>query len=101
MRTRRQCLLAGLTVAWAGLILACGGMDPAASSSNPVTRANYNKIKNDMTLAEVTAILGPGTENAQVPGAYVMTWQSDSLLQPTIISITFQNDRVQSKAITP
>ena len=52
-----------------------------------------------MTLAEAQKILGPGKEAAQAQGIQVVTWQSDDLLSPTIISITFQNNSVQAKAI--
>lgn len=67
------------------------------------SRANYNKIKIGMSLGEVQAILGPGEENARGPGVLIATWQSEAgLLElPTIITITFQNGRVESKAIAP
>ncbi len=64
------------------------------------TRANYNKIQNGMSLAEVQAILGPGRESASGPGVQVVTWQSDGLFT-TIISVTFQNNQAQAKAIAP
>ena len=63
------------------------------------SRANYNKIQNGMSLAEAQQILGPGKEAAQAPGIQVVTWQSDDLLSTTIISITFENNQVQAKAI--
>ena len=62
------------------------------------TRANYNKITNGMTIAEVQAILGSGKEAASGEGILIATWQSDGFAT-TIISITFQNNRVTSKAI--
>lgn len=68
-----------------------------------VSRANYDKIKSGMSLADVQAILGPGKENARGEGFLIATWQSKAgfLEMPTIISITFQNGRVESKAIAP
>ena len=65
------------------------------------TRANYNRIRQGMTIDEVQAILGPGKESASAPGVLIATWQSDELLNTTIISITFQDGRVQAKAIVP
>jgi hypothetical protein len=65
------------------------------------TRANYNKIKTGMTVDEVWAILGPGKENARGHGVLIATWQStpDFPQEPTIITITFSGDGVESKAI--
>ncbi len=65
-----------------------------------VTRAKYNEVKVGMTVDEVQAILGPGKENASGPGVLIATWQSGGI-NNTVISVTFQNGRVQSKAIAP
>ncbi len=67
------------------------------------SRANYDKIKLGMSLAEVQAILGPGKENARGEGVLIATWQSEAgfLEMPTVITITFQNGRVVNKAIAP
>ena len=56
-----------------------------------------------MSLREVQDILGPGKENARGPGVLVATWQSKAgfLEVPTVITIIFQNNRVDSKAIAP
>jgi hypothetical protein len=72
----------------------------AAIPAEP-TRANYDRVKVGMSIEKVQAILGPGKEAARSPGFLVATWQRDNgLLQPrTIISVTFQNGRMLSKAI--
>jgi hypothetical protein len=56
-----------------------------------------------MSLSEVEKILGPGQENASGEGVGVATWQSRAgfLQQPTVICITFLNNRVTAKAIAP
>ncbi len=66
-----------------------------------VTRANYGKVVQGMSLAEAQDILGPGKEAAQSGGIQVVTWQSTPglLEQVTIISATFQNNRLVSKSI--
>jgi hypothetical protein len=58
------------------------------------SRANDNKIRLRMSLAEVQAVLGPGKESASAPGIQTVTWQSDELFEPTIISVTVENNRV-------
>lgn len=73
---------------------------------------NYNKVTNGMTLQEVEAILGPGTEQAStgvsvpgqsvagvtVPGVSVsgktMTWKKGSKM----ITVSLVNDKVVGKA---
>ena len=66
-----------------------------------ITRANYHKIADGMTLAEAQQILGPGKEDARSGGLQIVTWQSvpAAFQQPTIITITFQNNRVKAKAV--
>lgn len=93
----------------------------AGCGGSKVTKANYEKIKDGMTLAEIEGILGKGTEQASsntggavaVPGASVggvsvpgqtvnmpkmsakvMVWQDGT----KIISITFVNDKMMAKA---
>lgn len=77
------------------------GARKAKLASRGVNRTNYNKIRNGMSLDEVQDILGPGKEVARAPGVLVVTWESkpEFLQQPTIISITFENNRVEAKAI--
>jgi hypothetical protein len=72
------------------------------SNGGKVTKANYDKVKDGMTISEVERILGKGTEqassntgggNLQMSGK-VMIWQ-DGMKS---ISITFVNDKVMVKA---
>lgn len=83
-------------VAVLGLILlavsGCGGK---------VSKSNYDKIETGMTLSQVEAILGTGTEKAGVAGAVgnltgsgkVMTWGDEK----KSITVTFANDKVVAK----
>lgn len=64
-----------------------------------VTRVNYNRIVIGMSYAEVRAILGNGKENARSNGFAILTWRSDDVFSATVISITFENGSVASKAI--
>lgn len=69
-----------------------------------VTKENYDKIQTGMTLSEVEAILGKGTEKAGVGGAVgnlvasgkVISWGDDK----KGITITFANDKVITKMAT-
>ncbi len=72
------------------------------SGCSKVTRSNYDKIENGMTVSQVENILGTGTEKAGIGGAIgnlagsgkVMTWGDDK----KSITITFVNDKVVAKA---
>ena len=70
-----------------------------------MNKENYSKIENGMTVSEVKSILGEGESNASSSvdlGSYgsmnteVITWQSGL----SVISITFSNGKVMSKAQT-
>ncbi len=75
-----------------------------AGCADKVTQDNYDQIKTGMTLAEVQAILGSGTEQVSGSGALgsiggsakVYKWESDG----KVISITFANDKVKLKTQT-
>lgn len=72
----------------------------AAEAAKPrIRRENYNKIKNGMSIEEVEAILGFGTENARSPGFVIVTWERREALKHVIITGTFQNGQLASKAI--
>ncbi|HBJ38639.1 MAG TPA: hypothetical protein DDZ51_28595 [Planctomycetaceae bacterium] len=85
-------LLICLALLFFGLI----GCGPA------INKSNYERIESDMTLSEVQAILGKGTEqgssDAKFGGlsmsAKIMVWQADN----QIITISFLNDKVNAKA---
>jgi len=94
----------------------------AAACGGKVNQANYARINNGMTAAEVEAILGPGTEQASsavsvpampnMPGmpaatgtpavgapgttvsTRVLTWREGG----RVITVTLMNDKVVSKA---
>jgi len=53
-------------LAKAVVVLVVGLGVPACAGGGPITQANFDKITPGMTLAEVEAILGPGTETAGV-----------------------------------
>lgn len=77
-----------LCVAVLSLLVACG---------SKVTPANLDKIQNDMTPAQVTAILGKPTE---VKTSGFMGLTSTTYLYKkgnTEVTITFVNDKVMAK----
>jgi hypothetical protein len=81
-------------------LVGCGG--------SKVSKVNYDKIKDGMTVAEVEGILGKGEEQASVsvPGASAggvsvpgmsgknYVWKDGT----KVITITFLNDKVSAKA---
>lgn len=85
-------LLAGLLMA--SLIVGCG--------KPGVSKSNYDKIEDGMSLAEVEKILGPGEKGASVAGtigelvgqgaAYV--WEEGDKK----ITVVFKDDKVVSKS---
>ncbi len=87
-------LLASLVVLGllASVLTGCG---------SKVSESNYEKIKTDMTRAEVEAILGEGTETsgggASIGGisasGTVVTWKDGE----KSITVTFANDKVVMK----
>ncbi len=77
-----------LCVAALSLLVACG---------SKVTPANLDKVQNDMTPAQVTAILGKPTE---VKTSGFMGLTSTTYLYKkgnTEVTITFVNDKVMAK----
>jgi uncharacterized protein YceK len=82
-------LVAGLTCV---LVAGCG---------SKVSKTNYDKINNGMTVAEVEGIMGKGAEEAagagaigNLPGsAKVMSWKDGD----KTITVTFVNDKVTAK----
>jgi hypothetical protein len=67
-----------------------------------IAKSNYDRIETDMTLSEVEAILGKGTEQGSSDASFGglsmaaknMVWQNDD----QIITISFNNDKVKAKA---
>jgi len=82
------------------LLIASLGMVTVIGCSK-VSKSNYDKIKDGMTLDEVQSILGKGTEKGGVAGAIgdiagsgkVLVWEEGD----KNITITFANDKVVKK----
>ena len=91
-RTMTWIILAGLTVSLVG----CGG--------SRISRANYDKITNGMTLEQVQGILGSPGEKASADvklpgveirvGAEVYTWRDDGRK----ITVVFDDGKVSAKS---
>jgi hypothetical protein len=81
--------------------MSCMGM--LGSPGSKVSRANYGRIQDGMTIAQVESILGPGRENIRGYGMYVATWESgsSSFGNYLVISVSFQDGRVVGKACLP
>lgn len=85
-----------LLLCFALLFVGLSGCGPA------ITKSNYDRIETDMTLSEVEAILGKGTEQGSSDASFGglsmtaknMVWQNDD----QIITISFFNDKVKAKA---
>lgn len=93
MRTNRIALVCLILVGLGSLALAgCG---------SKVTKSNFDQIKTGMTLAEVEAILGKGTESTGAAGAIgdlagsakSVTWKDGD----KSITVNFVNDKVALK----
>jgi hypothetical protein len=69
--------------------------DPPQKAWTPVTRENYNKIKNGMTVQQVQEILGFGKEDSRSGPFLTLSWQHAN----TIVVITFQDGQVTAKSI--
>jgi uncharacterized lipoprotein YehR (DUF1307 family) len=86
------CLALGLTLALSG----CGG-----GSSLTLTEDNYNKIQNDMSEADVKAILGEPTSQDSKPipivGGEETTYIYSNTQNGNEVTIVFKNDKEQSK----
>lgn len=78
------------------LLTSCG--------DNKITKENYDKIENGMTLEEVEKILGKGEANAETSTdlssvgmgkvtASVYSWQDGS----NVITMTFSNNKLEAK----
>jgi hypothetical protein len=78
---------------WAG-----GGRKEQPGPKRGVSRANYDRVQEGMSLAEVEEILGPGRETASAGDVRVLTWEAGALAFRAI-SITFENDLVTGKVI--
>ena len=69
-----------------------------------VSKSNYDKIKDGMTVSEVESILGKGTEQAGVAGTLgkltgsgkIMVWKDGD----KTITVTFKDDKVAAKVAT-
>lgn len=86
MRSLGACLLGVL------LLSACG---------QPINRASFEQIENDMSRAEVLALLGEPDQSrtmglGEISGTTAV-WQGDE----TKISVVFANDRVVLKTLVP
>jgi hypothetical protein len=79
------------------LVLAgCGGGSPLT-----MTQDNLNKVQNDMSQADVKAILGDPTSSTseQIPivGGTKTTYTYTNTQSGSQVVIVFKNDKVQSK----
>jgi len=82
------------------LVLAgCGGGSPFT-----LTQDNLNKVQNDMSQAEVKAILGDPTSSTTKPipivGGEEVDYTYANSQNGTQVVIVFKNDKVQSKTGT-
>jgi hypothetical protein len=91
MKSNRLAVVALVLIGMGVVMIAgCGG--------SKVTKENYDKIKTGMTVAEVEAILGKGTESQGVAGkvgdlagsAKSITWKDGD----KNITVSFLNDKV-------
>jgi len=97
MRTNRLAVVVFVLLGLGVVMLAgCGG--------SKVTKDNFDKIKTGMTVAEVEAILGKGTETQSAAGAIgdlagsakTITWKDGD----KTITVNFLNDKVATTAST-
>jgi len=70
------------------LVLVLGG--------SSVSQANYEKLKNGMTVSEVKAILGKPYDERDMMGSKVLTWKSGD----NVIQCSFMNDKLMIKGGT-
>ncbi len=74
----------------------CGGGSPLS-----LTEDNYNKVQNDMSEADVKAILGaPSNEDSKpipIVGGTETTLVYTNTQNGTTVTIVLKNDKVQSK----
>ncbi|MDE1170026.1 MAG: hypothetical protein PW734_02270 [Verrucomicrobium sp.] len=90
MKTLKAALCALVTVA----LVACGGGSPLT-----LTQANLDKIHDDMTPAEVKAILGSPTDSKSEPIPVVGGTQTTYVYRndKSEAKIIFKNDQVKGK----
>ncbi|MBI3822895.1 MAG: hypothetical protein HY289_09505 [Planctomycetes bacterium] len=66
------------------------------------TRANFEKIKENMTLAQVRALLGPGTEDLAGKAGKRRTYRwvgADGADGPIFIEVIFDNNKMVSRKL--
>jgi hypothetical protein len=93
MRIRQILIGVAMMALMLTILPGCGGK---------VSKSNFDKVQNGMTMAEVEGILGKGTEQAGVAGAIgdlagsgkVMTWTDGE----KSITVTFVDGKVTAKA---
>jgi hypothetical protein len=76
--------------------------NPPAPQPGKVTRANFERIRDGMTLQEVEAILGPGGQIAAVGNLRTLNWANffpGPAQRAISITITFMDNRVSQKVI--
>ncbi len=99
MTTNRLAIVCFVLVGLGALTLAsCGG------KVSKVSKSNFDKVTNGMTLAEVEGILGKGTESAGAAGAVGdLTGSAKSVVWKDgdkSITVNFLNDKVAVKTQT-
>lgn len=67
---------------------------PVAAQNSSLSKENYEKIENGMTLREVEALLGPGTEHVSGDKLVSYSWAEDSM---HAITVVFKDNEVVSK----
>lgn len=74
---------------------------PGPGADARINAANYEKIRNGMTIAEVQGILGPGEEIGTLPGDQEreFEWVSNAGGRERVITVIFENGRVVSKSL--
>lgn len=89
--------LAAAAVAAAAMAALCAGCGVLGSR---LTAENCGKIADDMTLEQVTAILGPPTDNKTIGvgplSATTVTWEDQHMK----INVKFLNDKAGLKSCT-
>lgn len=70
----------------------------AAAIRLGVTRAGYNKLYEGIGLQEAQDILGPAREDVRSGPFLTVSWRGTGFV-PTIITATFEGNRLKSKAI--
>lgn len=72
----------------------------AAEANKPiVTRENYNKLIDGISLSDAQSILGPAKEVSRAGGIQLVSWERREFLRHVIITATFENGQLKAKAI--